>query len=65
MKIKKLYALLNTELGELVPAHLYRHNKYAWCTEGRVRNTFKLLIEQYPTKYKVVELRPIALLGEQ
>ena len=65
MRVKCLYALLNLETGDLVPAHLYRHNKYAWCYKGRVYEEFKLLIEQYPTKYQVVTLMPVALAGDE
>lgn len=64
MKIKKLYGCINRETGELVPAKLYASNKYAWCNKGSAKSHFSELLEAAPQTYRLVELRPIPLLGE-
>ena len=64
MKVKKLYGCMDMETGELVGADLYRHKRYAWCHVGSVRTNFYRLLKGYPEQYKIVELRPIPLLGD-
>ena len=64
MKVKKLYGCIDKETGELVPAKLYRANRYAWCAKGTVKSNFKILLTLFPARYKIVELRPVPLLGD-
>ena len=64
MKVKKLYGCIDRETGELVPVRLSRACRYAWCTKGVVKSHFKFQLATYPEKYRLVELRPVPLLGD-
>jgi hypothetical protein len=59
MKVKKLYGCIDSMTGEL-----QRNVKYAYLHQKTCVSKFENLLKLNPTRYKIVELRPVPLLTE-
>lgn len=57
MKIKKLYACIDTETGELQGYQKYHEKKFAYCTYGTCARNFGDLLQK-DEKYHIVQLIP-------